>query len=77
MTLQYKLIDIEKTPENLQVELINLYCDTNLNQKFSETELQDFYSYLSKEIFPLLGSFGLRMIAMFGSTYVCGQFFLV
>jgi hypothetical protein len=31
--------DVEKAPENLQMELINLQCDTNLNQKFSETEL--------------------------------------
>jgi hypothetical protein len=27
--------DIEKIPENLKMELINLQCDTNLNQKFS------------------------------------------
>jgi 17beta-estradiol 17-dehydrogenase/3beta-hydroxysteroid 3-dehydrogenase/mitotic-spindle organizing protein 1 len=67
--------DTEKAPENLQMELINLQCDTNLNQKLSETKLQDFYSYLPKEIFPLLRSFGLRMIAMLGSTYVCEQFF--
>jgi hypothetical protein len=40
--------DIKKGPENLQMELINLQCDTNLNQKFSETKLQDFYSYLPK-----------------------------
>jgi len=25
-------------------ELINFLCDINLNLKFSETELQDFYS---------------------------------
>jgi hypothetical protein len=30
--------DIEKAPENLQMELINLQCDTNLNLKFSETK---------------------------------------
>jgi hypothetical protein len=40
--------DIEKAPENLQMELINLQCDTNLNQKSSETKLQDFYFYLPK-----------------------------
>jgi hypothetical protein len=40
--------DIEKAPENFQIELINLQCDTNLNQKFPETKLQDFYSYLPK-----------------------------
>jgi hypothetical protein len=40
--------DVEKAPENLQMELINQKYDTNLNQKFSETKLQDFYSYLPK-----------------------------
>jgi hypothetical protein len=49
--------DIENAPENLQVAYINLQC-FNLNQKFSETKLKDFYSYLPKEIFPLLRSFG-------------------
>jgi hypothetical protein len=50
--------DIEKASENLQMELINLQCDTNLNLKFSETKLQDFYSFLPKEIFPVLRAFG-------------------
>jgi hypothetical protein len=47
-------VDIENAPENLQMELINLQCDTNLIQKFSETDLP-------KEKFPVLRSFGLRM----------------
>jgi hypothetical protein len=59
---------IEKALENLQMALINLQCDTNMSQKFSETKLQDIYSYLSKEKFPLLRSFGLIMTAMFVST---------
>jgi hypothetical protein len=44
--------DVENAPENLKMELINLQCDINLTQKFSETDLQDFYSYLPKEKFP-------------------------
>jgi hypothetical protein len=67
--------DIKNAPENLQMELINLKCDTNLTQKFSETDLQEFYSCLPKEKFPVLRSFGLRKIAMFDSTYACEQFF--
>jgi hypothetical protein len=47
--------DVENAPENLQMELNNLQCDTNLKKKFSET---DFYSYLPTEKFPVLGSFG-------------------
>jgi hypothetical protein len=27
-------VDIEKAPENLQMELINVQCNTNLNQKY-------------------------------------------
>jgi hypothetical protein len=50
--------DIEMAPEYLQMELINLQCGTNLNLKFSETQLQDFYSYFPKEIFFLLRCFG-------------------
>jgi 17beta-estradiol 17-dehydrogenase/3beta-hydroxysteroid 3-dehydrogenase/mitotic-spindle organizing protein 1 len=67
--------DDEDAPENLQMEVINLQCDTNLTKKFSETDLQDFYSYLPKEKFLVLKSFGLRMIAMFDSTYTCEHFF--
>jgi hypothetical protein len=52
--------DIEKAPENLLIEFINLQCDINLNQKFSETNFPDFYSYLPKEKFPLLRSVGLK-----------------
>jgi hypothetical protein len=67
--------DSENAPGNLQIELINLQCDTNLTWNFSETDLQDFYSYLPKEKFPVLRSFWLRMIVMLGSTYAYEQFF--
>jgi hypothetical protein len=68
-------VDIEKAPENLQMKLINLQCDTNLNQKFYETKLQDFYSYLPKEKFPLLRSFWLRMTAMLAARMCVNIFF--
>jgi hypothetical protein len=34
--------DSEKVSENLKLELINFQCDTNLNQKFSETKCKIF-----------------------------------
>jgi hypothetical protein len=52
--------DVENAPKNLQMELINLQCDTNLTQKFFETDLQDFYSYLRIEKFPALRAFVLN-----------------
>jgi hypothetical protein len=62
--------DIEEAPENLQMELQILQCDTNLNQVICERRFQDFYCYLPKEKFPLLKYCGLRMIVIFGSTCV-------
>jgi hypothetical protein len=47
--------DIEKAPENMQMELINFRCDTNLNLKFSETKLQDFFLTCQKKYFLYSG----------------------
>jgi hypothetical protein len=66
---------IETATENLQMELINLKCDTNLNLKFSEKNLQDTYSHLPTGKFPVLRAFALKMTAMFGSTCECEQYF--
>jgi hypothetical protein len=54
------------------MELINLQCDTNLNQKFSETKF-----LFTKINISSAQVFWLRMIAMFGSTYVWTIFSLV
>jgi hypothetical protein len=42
---------IQKSAESMQTELINSKCNSNNNQKFPETDSQDFYSCLPKEIF--------------------------
>jgi hypothetical protein len=57
------------------MELINLQCGTNLNEKFSDRTLDDFYSYLMRDKFPHLRSLGLRMIAMSSSRCMCEQYF--
>jgi hypothetical protein len=40
--------DIENARDNQQIGLINFKCYGNLKKKFSQTSLQDFYSYLPK-----------------------------
>lgn len=60
--------------EHLKMELANLWCDTAWTKWFMKT-LQDCYSYLLEERFPLLGYFVLRMVITFGSMYVCEEFF--
>jgi hypothetical protein len=50
--------DIEKAPENLQMELINLQCDTNLNKKYSETKCKIFILTCQKKNFLYSGLLG-------------------
>ena len=58
------------------MELLELQCDSILKQKYAEVGIPEFYTFLSRERFPrLLAAAAARIIAMFGSTYVCEQFF--
>ena len=66
-------VDVESVP--LQMELVELQCDTILKQTYTEIGIPDFYTYLSRTHFPKLLDAAARIMAMFGSTYVCEQFF--
>ena len=57
------------------MELAELQSDTILKQKHADVGIPKFHSFLSRERFPRLLSATARIIAMFGSTYVCEQFF--
>ena len=39
-------MNVNNAPENLLMEIINLQCDINLNQKFQDVHLVNLYSYL-------------------------------
>lgn len=62
---------IQKSAESMQKELINFKCNTNTSQKFAET---GFQAESSGRSFPVLGSFLLRMIAIYSSTYKSAKF---
>jgi len=68
-------VDVESVDEDIQMELVELQCDTILKQKYSDVGIPEFYLYLQQDRFPNLHSQALRIIAMFGSTYLCEQFF--
>ena len=57
------------------MELAELQSDTILKQKHADVGIPKLHSFLSRERFPRLLSATARIIAMFGSTYVCEQFF--
>ena len=69
---------VDAVAEGLQMELVELQCDSCdsiLKQKHAKVEISEFHKFLPRERFPKLLSAAARIIAMFGSTYVCEQFF--
>jgi hypothetical protein len=68
-------VDVETVSDELQMELLELQCDSILKQKYVDIGVPEFYKYLSRDRFPKMFSMCARILAMFGSTYVCEQFF--
>jgi len=68
--------DVDKAPADIQMELIDLQERTDLKAKHVEMNLGDFYQkYLDQDKFPKLRKFVASKMALFGSTYLCEQFF--
>jgi len=57
------------------MELLDAQCDTFLEQKYTDVGVPDFYKFVPREKFPKLVCAAARILAMFGGTYVCEQFF--
>jgi len=68
-------VDAENASEEVQMDVLDLQCDTILKQKYMDAGVPDFYKFLSRAKYPKLVSAATEIMAMFGSTYVCGQFF--
>ena len=63
-------------PSNMQMELINFQCNTDLKEKFKNFELLEFYAqYVDNRSFPEIWDNALFVASLFGSTYCCEQFF--
>ncbi|XP_077968860.1 general transcription factor II-I repeat domain-containing protein 2A-like [Styela clava] len=69
--------NVENIPSDAQLELIDLQCDTLLQEKFKSSEILDFYSSLNKKSFPNIRRHAQKMLVLFGSTYICEQTFSV
>ncbi|CAN7942760.1 unnamed protein product [Ixodes hexagonus] len=60
----------DAAPE-LQMGLLELQASTPLKQKFQDVGVPEFYEFLDDACFPALRRQAERIIAMFGSTYLC------
>ena len=68
-------VSVEDMPENFQMELIDLQCNSELKDKF-DVGVFDFYAkYVDHNSFPEIRKNAQKMMSLFGSTYVCEQLF--
>lgn len=67
----------ENADTNIQHELIELQCDSMLQSKYQEIGVPEFYKFLPSHQFPEIKKFVARIMAMFGSTYICEQLFSI
>ncbi|KHJ40557.1 hypothetical protein D918_09394 [Trichuris suis] len=63
-------------PDNLQNEIIQLQSDDELKARYNNLRLLEFYKrYISNDEFPALRRHALKYASVFGTNYLCEQFF--
>ncbi|XP_037671335.1 general transcription factor II-I repeat domain-containing protein 2B isoform X2 [Choloepus didactylus] len=67
---------IESVHEELQMEVIDLQCNTVLKTKYDKVGIPEFYKYLWSS-YPKYKNHCAKILSMFGSTYICEQLFSI
>lgn len=67
---------IDSVQEDLQMEVIDLQCNTVLRAKYDKVGVPEFYKYLWSS-YPRYRSHCAKILSMFGSTYICEQLFSI
>ncbi|XP_051017308.1 general transcription factor II-I repeat domain-containing protein 2B [Acomys russatus] len=67
---------IDSVSEELQMELIDLQCNTALRTKYDKVGVPDFYKHLWSS-YPKYRSHCAKMLSMFSSTHICEQLFSI
>ncbi|XP_037599703.1 general transcription factor II-I repeat domain-containing protein 2B [Cebus imitator] len=67
---------IDSVHEELQMEVIDLQCNTVLKTKYDKVGIPEFYKYLWGS-YPKYKHHCAKILSMFGSTYVCEQLFSI
>lgn len=68
-------ISVDAVRDDLQMELIDLQCDSELKHKFTSLPLTDFYKCVPANRYPKMCKQAQVMLSLFGSTYLCEQTF--
>ncbi|XP_055993685.1 general transcription factor II-I repeat domain-containing protein 2-like [Sorex fumeus] len=67
---------VERVQEALQMEVIDLQCNTVLKAKFEQVGIPEFYRHLCGS-YPRYRQHCANILSMFGSTYICEQLFSI
>ncbi|KAM9208919.1 general transcription factor II-I repeat domain-containing protein 2B-like [Dugong dugon] len=67
---------IDSVHEELQMEIIDLQCNTVLKTKYDKVGIPEFYKYLWSS-YPKYKHHCAKILSMFGSTYICEQLFSI
>ena len=59
----------------MQLELIDLQCDSTLKEKFQTQSIDKLYALLNASKFANLRKMAMKLPALFGFTYICEQTF--
>ena len=62
--------DFKKAPDGVQLELIDLQCDSTLKEKFQSESIDKFYALLNASKFANLRKTAMKLLVLFGSTYI-------
>lgn len=69
-------VQASDVPVDIQLEIIDLQCDSQLKDKFASVGLDTFYKFLLPG-YPKLTALAAKVLCMFGTTYICEQAFSV
>lgn len=69
-------VNVAEYSGNIQMELMDFQCNSDLQEKFKNFKLLEFYSlYVEGDRFSAIRSHALATVSLFGSTYICEQLF--
>ncbi|GFT17657.1 general transcription factor II-I repeat domain-containing protein 2A [Trichonephila clavipes] len=67
--------EVESTPPNLQMELIELQSSIELKSLCERNKIEYYQKYSLKDKFPNLKRLAMRITSAYGTTYRCESFF--
>ena len=65
----------DQSPDEFQLELIDLQSSNDIKSAFNENNLVTFYKNYVRERGPNFVEYALKTVSLFGSTYCCEQVF--